>query len=134
MSKPSDVKPKPILHDAVAFGLRMRLPDDALTKYAAGKWIGLKSAGEEVDDSGQRWALVRVPIGDKVHRDRSDNVHAIALVKGPDGYSVAKLEIPLAKAAEFTVESEGPDPSRGWAVDRAQVLIERGASEGGPTT
>lgn len=112
--------------DAVAIGLTMELPPDVVRQYAS-KWTAAKYKGETVDDTGQRWATVAFPIGDKLHRERSDKVVAVAIIKSPDGYAVARLEMPLAVAAQYAVETEDPDPSRGFAIDRAQQMLAEGA-------
>ena len=110
-------------HDAVAFGLTMQLPDDALRKYAVGKWSAARLGPETVDDDGQRWLSVSMPIGPRLHSERSDKVVAIALVKTPDGYSCVRLEMPLQVAASYAVETTEPD-QRGHAVDRGQRMLE----------
>lgn len=110
--------------DAVAFGLTMELPPDVVAKHAKTKWTAAKYKGEEVDGAGQRWAVVAMPIGDKVQKGRSDLVIAVALIKGPDGYSTARLEIPMSVADQYAVESTLPDPHRASVLEKAAGMLD----------
>jgi hypothetical protein len=113
------------LHDAVAIGLRMRLPEDVLKKYAVGKWVAARLGPEHIDDDGTRWVTMSMPI-DNVREARSDTICAIAVIRAGDGYSVARLEMPLAVADRYLVESSDPE-GRGFAVDQAQRRIAESA-------
>lgn len=114
------------LIEAVAIGLKMQLPADVLERHAVGKWRSAKYGGESVDANGQRWAHVSFPLGPNAHAARSDRVLAVAIIRQPDGYSVARLELPLAEAAKYAVESSDPE-GKGFAVDQAQRRIAEAA-------
>lgn len=108
--------------EAAVFGFTAQLPAELVERYGVQKFNRAKLMGEEVDDAGQRWVAVRLPVGGTIHADRSDTVIAVALIRQADGYSVARLELPLKIAGAHVVETSDPE-SRGFAVDHAQRMI-----------
>lgn len=104
---PADVA----LVDAVCFAIPGRLPADALETFAPGMWQPLEAHAAHVDDSGQQWASVRMPIGEPAPRrvEREDGVHAVAVVRLGQEAAVLRLVLSPEDAEQYTVEARTPD-------------------------
>lgn len=107
---------------AVAVVVPLQLPPGAIEQYRVDRWSAAKIAAQHVDDAGQRWIDVRVPIGGRLAR-RSEVLVAVALVpSGGDGFCVARLELPIAIAGQYAAETTDPE-RREEAVLIAQKRI-----------
>jgi fermentation-respiration switch protein FrsA (DUF1100 family) len=104
--------------DAVVFGYAAQLPAELVEKYGVERFSQAKYGGEEIDERGQRWVTVRMPIGPTVGRS-GDTVVAITLVRQSDGYAVARLEMPVKVAGQYVAETSDPEP-KAFAIDQAQ--------------
>ncbi len=104
--------------DAVVFGYAAQLPAELVERYGVERFTQVKFGGEEVDERGQRWVSVRMPLGPSIARS-GDTVVAIALVRQSDGYAVARLEMPVKVAGQYVAETSDPEP-KAFAVDQAQ--------------
>lgn len=110
-------------HDAVAFLLTPTVPK----AHAGLPWAPLAPLEVQTDDDGQRWALVRMPIGEPIGRAarRADAIEALGIIhSGAGACSVVRLSMPPEVAEQFLVGEPSTPELRGMTFDRASRLLE----------